>query len=217
MKRFLFLTMFFIGTVAAEEYTINPDGHLTQPPGTVKNVPADSKDSPRVVIPNAVTLNDSILVDRPIGAEVLNRKFKQGPLHNKGQVIIETAKKHGIDPLFLAAYFSFETNWGSSRQLKQSNNPAKIPELDSSGLKKLKENGSVKLREFASIEDGINAGAEYLKAIAVNNPVPANPSSVLSVTNHIFPEKDAGRIKREIHQKSVLAVMNMLARLEAHK
>lgn len=66
--------------------------------------------------------NSDITKPRFIDARYLNTLLK-GKLKGKGQLIIDTAKANGIDPVFFASAMAFETGWGTSRKIRNQNNP----------------------------------------------------------------------------------------------
>lgn len=216
MRNILLFTLGFtlLETLKSEEVKLPPQvkhGQVVKAP-----VKPDTDIEPRV-IPELITLQSSVLEARPISAEVLNKKFKAGPLEGKGQVIIDMANKHGIDPLFLASYYGFETGWGMSRLLKNRNNPAMIPERDEKGVPRYDGRRMPIFKTFNTIEEGIEAGAVYLKQIASNQPV-KNPNTIESVTSYIFPEyKDTRGPGKPDHQKFLVSLMNNLAKSEANK
>lgn len=69
---------------------------------------------------------------------------RAGVLKDKGDKIIEIAKKQGIDPVLFAAITFSETGWGSSQAVKVKKNPG--------GLM-----GKGGLMQFASLDEGLEA------------------------------------------------------------
>lgn len=86
-------------------------------------------------------------------ADKLNQKFK-GALAGKGEIIVGTAQKYGLDPALLAAIMALETGWGTSSAVNNQNNPGGLMDPSSNWMS---------LQSFSSIEAGIDAMAKNLK------------------------------------------------------
>lgn len=86
-------------------------------------------------------------------ADKLNQKFK-GALAGKGEIIVGTAQKYGLDPALLAAIMALETGWGTSSAVNNQNNPGGLMDPSSNWMC---------LQSFSSIEAGIDAMAKNLK------------------------------------------------------
>lgn len=88
-----------------------------------------------------------------IDPETLNSTLG-GVLAGKGNAIIASSQKYGIDPALLAAISIHETGNGTSKAVLDYNNPGGIMDWD---------NNWKTLRKFKTIDDGIDFMAKNLK------------------------------------------------------
>lgn len=77
-----------------------------------------------------------------------------GAFAGRGQAFVDAANRHGVDPNLLAAIAIHETGNGTSRAVRQNNNPG--------GLMNPRTNWST-LQRFDSLESGIDAMARNLQ------------------------------------------------------
>lgn len=83
-------------------------------------------------------------------------RIKDGVFAGKGELIASIADEYGIDPYLLSAIMVHETGYGTSKAVRNQNNPGGI--MGSNGLK-----------SYSSLEEGIRANAKLLKEKYIND------------------------------------------------
>lgn len=137
-----------------------------------------------------------------IDAAYLDSVFK-GKLKGKGHTIIQTAIRYGFDPVFFAAIMAHETGWGTSKAIRNYNNPGGMM----TGGKQAK-----KYRYFNTIEEGIEKMAANLKAGYLDQ----GRITIATVASKYAPVPKKGRVandpkgKNKLWPGNVAAIMNKL-------
>lgn len=91
-------------------------------------------------------------------AEMLNRQLG-GRFAGQGQAFVDAAQRHGVDPALLAAIAMHETGNGTSRAVRERNNPGGIMDPASNWMR---------LKSFGSLEEGLDAMARNLRRNYLN-------------------------------------------------
>lgn len=80
---------------------------------------------------------------------------KNSPFLGQGKVFIEASKESGLDPMYIAAHAGLESGWGTSQIAREKNNFF--------GITAYNANPYDSAKSFDSLEDGIIAGAKWIK------------------------------------------------------
>lgn len=95
-------------------------------------------------------LNDTSKITK-IDIEVINKKFKNGVLKGKGELMVKVAKEHNISPHFFVALIALESSYGKSNLAMTKNNFG--------GIKASRNS----YRCFGSTEEGLQYIAELIQ------------------------------------------------------
>lgn len=96
--------------------------------------------------------------DRGVLAHRLNSSFR-GNLTGRGELIVSTAERYGIDPALFASILALESGYGSSHAGYEYNNFGGL--MDPS-------TGCMSIRRFSSVEEGLDAVASNLQRNYIN-------------------------------------------------
>lgn len=80
---------------------------------------------------------------------------KDSPFQGQGKVFIEASKETGLDPMYIAAHAGLESGWGTSPIARDKHNYF--------GITAYNANPYDSAKSFDSLEDGIIAGAKWIK------------------------------------------------------
>lgn len=144
------------------------------------------------------SVETSIKEIHEIKPEVVADKFKNSPFNDQVDNMVAAAKANGIDPTYFISMIAFETAWGTSRRLKNSNligSPIMYDEKTS----------------FDTPQEGIAAYAAYLKNQAEKNAhnKVSNPYSIGAMLNNSDLPKAA---KNKGYDQIVLKLMRFIAK-----
>ncbi|WP_206855263.1 peptidoglycan amidohydrolase family protein [Candidatus Enterococcus mangumiae] len=116
--------------------------------------------NPAFYFPNVIDNDQGLFDSSGIGTTFNEQKFREVILlhchafSNQAETIIQAAKDNGISPIVLAAIMIHETAWGTSKGIREKNNPG--------GL--MREN---ELLSYPTLEEGIAATARTLNQLIV--------------------------------------------------
>lgn len=99
---------------------------------------------------------------RPAGSSATARQLDRqlgGRFAGQGQAFVDAARRHGVDPALLAAIAMHETGNGTSRAVRELNNPG--------GIMDPRTNWS-RIKRFDSLEQGLDAMARNLRRNYLN-------------------------------------------------
>lgn len=132
--------------------------------GEVENVSAANSN----VDPNSYNIN------RDTFAKELNASFashKGSVLQGKGAEIYDIAVQNGVNPALFAAIICNETGYGTSKRIKNQNNPGGI------------KNRSGSFKTYGSLNEGLNGMAKLLKKSYIDQ----GRTSISSIGNKYCP------------------------------
>ena len=112
----------------------------------------------QVVKKQVISANYDIRKDSGVTAAQLNSIFK-GKMRGKGEVVIRIARKHGIDPLFVAGLIVQESGGGTSRYAYSHSNVA-------GQLKKTKSGKYVPI-QFKNVEECLERVCSRMQTVYI--------------------------------------------------
>lgn len=110
--------------------------------------------------------------------EAFNEAFKGGVLEGKYQVIIDSAKKYGINAGFMSSIILHESGRGKSDMIKEINNPGGLTCKKTSTAGSTESigvswdcvfRGDRKWKKFKNLDDAIKEKADYLDRFYIQN------------------------------------------------
>ncbi len=122
-----------------------------------------------------------------------------GKFKGKGLAFVDAAKKHGLDPALLAAIAMHETGNGTSKAVRNKNNPG--------GLMNPRTNWRT-LQRFSTLEKGIDAMARNLKRNYIDKGL-KTPAQIGPKYAPVGAHNDPGKLNRHW----VGSVSNLMRRL----
>ena len=149
----------------------------------------------------------STLVNKsnPISVDKLQSMLK-GPLQGKAQAIVDAAKRNGIDPLFLSSVVALETGWGTSKAVKDYNNPGGLMDSSTPDAKGFKK--------FGSVEEGLEAMARNLRKNYLDGGLGLGTLDTIDKIHKVYSPPGAANDPNDTNKEwgnSVVNIMNKLS------